>query len=162
MPPGLWRKQRPSCLAMMRTPQRCSAILCARLRRARPRHAPPVHFAEVGELLAEITGMPRASSDLVKHAVRMLDKSGDGLVSCEELSEAVLEHGVFGHLLTGLSTYDVRSLQNMWWPQAFTICLLQFASRYFETQAMDSLVHFAADASRSAVKLEPAAGHNAC
>jgi Ca2+-binding EF-hand superfamily protein len=58
--------------------------------------------------------MPRASSDLVKHAVRLLDKSGDGVVSREELSEAVLEQGVFGHLLAGLSNYDVSSRQICW------------------------------------------------
>jgi Ca2+-binding EF-hand superfamily protein len=51
--------------------------------------------------------MPRASSELIQHAVRLLDKSGDGLVSREELVESVLEQGVFGHLLAGLSTYDV-------------------------------------------------------
>ena len=54
--------------------------------------------------------MPQASCDLVKHAVRELDKSGDGLVSREELLESVLEEGVFGHLLAGLSTYDVSAL----------------------------------------------------
>ena len=70
-------------------------------------------FPEVGELLAEITGMPRASPDLVKHAVRMLDKSSDGLVSREELFESVLEQGVFGHMLAGLSTYDVRFLARL-------------------------------------------------
>lgn len=69
--------------------------------------APCCAFAEVGELLAELTGMPRASSELIQHAVRLLDKSGDGLVSREELVESVLEQGVFGHLLAGLSTYDV-------------------------------------------------------
>jgi hypothetical protein len=59
-------------------------------------------------LLAEITGMPRVASDHVKHAVKFLDHSGDGLVSREELLESVLEQGSFGHMFAGLSTHDVR------------------------------------------------------
>ena len=87
--------------------------------------------SEVGELLAEITGMPRVATDHIKHAIKLLDRSGDGMVSRDELLDAVLEEGPFGkqqaiptptwvprgvsdgllvflgHMLAGLSTHDM-------------------------------------------------------
>ena len=65
--------------------------------------------SEVGELLAEITGMPRVGTNHIKHAIKLLDRSGDGAVSRDELLDAVLEQGPFGHMLAGLSTFDVSA-----------------------------------------------------